>query len=890
MSNSPPRSHWPSAPFLIAAAGILLAASRLAAGSFQWTSHGPWGGPLSAVASCPSQPQVLYAGSPYGNIFRSLDGGQTWETRHHVLFAYVSALAVSPSNPDTVYAVGDFGFRRSFDGGESWGISFDGGGSGVSNVGSGSRVLAIDPASPNVLYVAGSYGEQSYISRSSNGGDSWEDVTHGLTSFGINAIVIRTGPEPDVLVGTTGGIFRSTDSGASWNPSDDGLTDLYVQTLVGDPANPSVLFAGTGTAGVFKSVDGGGSWSPSNAGLPGLNVYAMLVAPGAAFAAVSSLGIQRSTDGGAHWTAADSGVPEPVLVNAFALGGANQGLFAGTPRGLYRTGDLGASWATSQEGLAGNSANNVTVSPSSSLLAASASTGLFLSSDDGRTWTDPGSVGLGTGSVPRINTAAFDPQDESTMYASLNECCGVYKTTDGGLHWALTRELDGPTWELIVDPTDSATAYAGTPSTPYKTQDGGGFWQSMHEGIPQTLSLDALEMDPNNPNILFAATSAEAGPDPASGMYRSTDGAATWERSSDGLDGFWTLEIAVAPSDSQRVYASSGFVSTDGGSTWNSMDGGGYTVAVDPTDALTVYAGGIEGVSRSRDGGATWQDMSVGLPTITVAAVYSLAVGPGGSVLHAATTRGVFSYSFSFDDVLPGDPFYEAVRVLALNLLTTGCGNGNFCPLGPMTRAQAAVLLLRTKHGSEFQPPQATGTLFSDVPADAFAAAWIEQLAAEGITSGCGGGAFCPDAALTRAEAAVLLLRAKHGPDYTPRPPRERSSPTYPSMPSRRPGLRHSPPRGSRRAAAEETSVRANRSRGRRPRRCSCGLSTSPSGTARSGPAPSWPSRPACSAATGPASARRGVGRSGAPSCSSPGRPTPSGSPCAGRPRVRAQP
>ncbi len=85
---------------------------------------------------------------------------------------------------------------------------------------------------------------------------------------------------------------------------------------------------------------------------------------------------------------------------------------------------------------------------------------------------------------------------------------------------------------------------------------------------------------------------------------------------------------------------------------------------------------------------------------------------------------------------------------------------GDYCPAAPLTRAAMAVLLLKTEHGSDFVPPPATGTVFADVPADAFAAAWIEQLAAEGVTAGCGAGNFCPDATVSRAQAAALVVRA----------------------------------------------------------------------------------------------------------------------------------
>jgi len=81
-----------------------------------------------------------------------------------------------------------------------------------------------------------------------------------------------------------------------------------------------------------------------------------------------------------------------------------------------------------------------------------------------------------------------------------------------------------------------------------------------------------------------------------------------------------------------------------------------------------------------------------------------------------------------------------------------------YCPSVPVTRAQMAVFLLKSKG---IKPPAATGTKFTDVPAYYWAAAWIEELAAQGITSGCGADSFCPEAVVTRAQVAVFLLKAK---------------------------------------------------------------------------------------------------------------------------------
>ena len=102
--------------------------------------------------------------------------------------------------------------------------------------------------------------------------------------------------------------------------------------------------------------------------------------------------------------------------------------------------------------------------------------------------------------------------------------------------------------------------------------------------------------------------------------------------------------------------------------------------------------------------------------------------------------------------------------------ITGGCSTNPlmYCPETSVTRAQMAVFLLRGEHGSAYNPPNATGTVFGDVPLGHWAGAWIEQLAAEGITGGCGNGNYCPDLPVTRDQMAVFLLRAKYGSAHVP--------------------------------------------------------------------------------------------------------------------------
>jgi IPT/TIG domain/S-layer homology domain len=109
-----------------------------------------------------------------------------------------------------------------------------------------------------------------------------------------------------------------------------------------------------------------------------------------------------------------------------------------------------------------------------------------------------------------------------------------------------------------------------------------------------------------------------------------------------------------------------------------------------------------------------------------------------------------------FNDVPCPSSFANWIEALAEEGITGGCGGGNYCPLNPVLRQQMAVFLLKAEHGSSYVPPACSGD-FNDVPCPSPFADWIEQLAAEGITGGCGPGIFCPTSAVTRGQMAAFL-------------------------------------------------------------------------------------------------------------------------------------
>jgi len=126
--------------------------------------------------------------------------------------------------------------------------------------------------------------------------------------------------------------------------------------------------------------------------------------------------------------------------------------------------------------------------------------------------------------------------------------------------------------------------------------------------------------------------------------------------------------------------------------------------------------------------------------------------------------------STGFDDVPATHWAAPWIKQLADEGITTGCGDGNYCPEDLVKRDEMALFILRGMHGSAYQPPPVgDSTGFFDVLTTYWAAAWIKQLAAEEITTGCGGGNYCPSEPVTRAQMAAFLVRAFI--DSTPPPP-----------------------------------------------------------------------------------------------------------------------
>lgn len=640
---------------------------RVWAGTDAWTSIGPQGGEIKALSVDPHNPQTLYAATSFGGAFKSLDGGANWVKSGMPN----RPLVFDPQDPKTIY-VFDYGqgISKSTDGGTSWNPA-DSGLYPLVNA------LAIDPLKPSTLYA----GTAAGIFKSTDGGTTWSLVSSGLLPLSlpgpprqlsgrslaidpqdpstlyavVDGIAYSSGP--GLTVEAAGGFVKSTDGGGSWNLLDIGLPQTHTMgaVLAIDPQNPSTLWVGT-NYGMFKSKDGGVSWNPVNSGLPqfatGLppfpnrSPFFLAVAidplrPDTVYARIYSSSrstIFKTTNGGASWSDAGSGLPEGFNKSLQIDPQISTALYAGTKLGVFKSTDGGTRWTEADSGLTAMGISDVAIDPrNANTLYAATSIGLVKTTDGGTNWSRANS------NVPLFSRLAIDPQNTSTVFA--NGClpdtnCGVIKSTDGGASWSASWIPPYPgIWitTLAIDPRNSNIVYATADydcgmETLRKSVDGGMRWSHFlfkDMGVLAACLVD-LVVDPQNSGHLYAAFQF-------GGVFKSTDGGATWNAANSGLSpgayGYNAVALAIDKGSPGTVYAvsSSGvFKSSDGGVSWNPASSGlpdywsgGFEeccfrprLVVDPQNSARLVLGisvdRVDHVFQSSDGGASWKDS--GLP------------------------------------------------------------------------------------------------------------------------------------------------------------------------------------------------------------------------------------------------------------------------------------
>ncbi len=258
--------------------------------------------------------------------------------------------------------------------------------------------------------------------------------------------------------------------------------------------------------------------------------------------------------------------------------------------------------------------------------------GVYKSTDGGATWTK-----MGLGDTRSIGRIVVDPGNADVVYVAAqghlwgpNAERGVFKSTDGGRTWQKVLFIDENTGanDIVIDPANPQVLYASTyqrqrtawgfngggkRSGIYKTTDGGATWTRLTSGLPSgDMGRIALSLYAKEPNVVYASVEAHQG---EQGIYRTLDGGATWEKTSSlNTRPNYFSQIRVDPTDRQHVYtlgSNRGFYFSDDGGTkfterFSDVHGEDHALWVDPADGNHLIIGGDGGVSISWDRGHTW--------------------------------------------------------------------------------------------------------------------------------------------------------------------------------------------------------------------------------------------------------------------------------------------
>ena len=525
----------------------------------------------------------------------------------------VTAVAVSASAPQVVYAVAGGKLFRSTDAGATW-ISLAVPSSTIEHV-------LVDPADSAIVYIVG----QKHTYRSDDGGATWRDLTPRLGLVSTLAIRIDPQSASTLYIGarcggtytdlTKGGVYKSTDRGESWSLLNPSITCVDFLSL--DPGSPQRLFAATSSGIHYRTDDAGRTWRKVAGELPVFDVVADPLdasrryglgrgAPGDAF-----VHFVASEDGGASWWQVPAeGLPpggQQLIIDR-----ATRRLFlAGQSFGLYVSDDLGLHWRH-VDAVPSVPASPFVIEDADDVIYVATSRGLYrlpMSDPDA-----PTTIHLGDPAPLRLTVQqiALDPNEAATLYATAYEGHGilnahrVFRSTDSGRTWERITAEDDIERRTLIAVDAVGDLYGADTNTIWRFANATQTWEKWT--VPELFYPTTFLANPQRPGWLYAANTGWAG--------YSIDGGRTWTRIDIVTSGFWSLSIAANGSDLVGGNNDGAFASSDGGVTWRALPRGHLvtkSIAIAPSHPNTIYrltntaSGGLlSGLFRSDDGGATW--------------------------------------------------------------------------------------------------------------------------------------------------------------------------------------------------------------------------------------------------------------------------------------------
>lgn len=512
------------------------------------------------------------------------------------------------------------------------------------------------------------------------GPDYWNKTSSWAPGLGrIDAVEVDPGNLNHILIGSPeGGVWKTTDGGATWKSLTDGLAYMKIGDVAIDPTNPNTYYIGTLGAGMLKSTDGGVTLTQINSGFTtSSTVKKIIVDPTNSnnVLMATSGGVYRSTNGGSSWTKSSS---TSVYDIEFKPGDPTVVYSCGT--GFYRSTNSGATF-TAVTGFQYSSAMRLAVTAANPSVVyvvqcnGSVFGAVYKSTNSGQSFTTQvtgnsangtnyfgyspnGTDNSGQGSYNIDITVS--PTDENEVHIG-----GIitWKSTNGGTSFVATTEWTYPNnrgythCDMHALEYVNGTLFTGSDGGIFKSTDKGDNFTNISFGMGirmfyrlgladsdpakvvcgaqdngacirtstgnwiDWLGADGMEQafDRTNANIVYG--SSQNGE-----LYKSTNGGTSYSDIPEPeTSGDWTTPFELDHNAANTIYAAYTEVhkSTNGGSSWTQISNIGSTsvfkhMTVAPSNSNYIYAARGTAIYRTADGGATWANISSGLNSYTI--------------------------------------------------------------------------------------------------------------------------------------------------------------------------------------------------------------------------------------------------------------------------------
>lgn len=677
---------------------------RFAATSGGWTNVGPGnvGGRTRSIVINPQNPNIIYAGSVTGGVWKTTDGGQSWNaTFDSQSLLNVGALVMDPSDPNTLYAgTGEWyqswpgnGIYKTTDGGQTWAVLPATSNTTFEYV----NKLAISPNNHLRLYAAGWAG----VWTSGDGGNTWSSLLGTKTAYyGCQDLAVRPDMNPDVVFAACSGPSASADWQVFQDTSAPSANFVQVMTQPGmgrtslaiAPSQPGTIYALAadynaastyyeGLLGVYRSTSGGGAgtWvtqvDNTNSNLANTLLLNDVRNSTTAFCSASGGAIAPSGGQGNYDIVI---AVDPTNPNTVWAGGVD----------VFRSDDAGQNWgvaslwqvAYGNPQFAHADRHAIVFHPN---YDGDQNQTMYLGTDGGVFRTDNARAAVSTGNQNVCQTnfmanSAVRWVDLNNSYVATQFYHGfaypggmsymggaqdnsVSRGTDNGAinGWTLFSTGDGTV--VGIDPADANHVLQSKQHLALDRATDGGTFVSSTAGITEAAAnfpfVPALASDPNEGNRWFLGGTVN--------LWRSLDGGATWTAAAPVEAKSSVTAISVSPADSNTVlfgtqlgfiYSSASALSTDGSTQWTSVQPRANakvaSLAFDPTNPKIVYAtystlksqSSDAHVYKSMDGGVTWSPSDgsqfAAIPDVPV---FRILVNPyDPTVLYLGSDLGVF--------------------------------------------------------------------------------------------------------------------------------------------------------------------------------------------------------------------------------------------------------